>query len=155
MLKNLNPLARIILASVFLLALLGPLVVAFSAASGADAPRLTLNNVATQGTVLYLGPSTVGSGTAVVGYGYNTPEFPRAPWSFQREQVVAPQTLAKFRIGQRVPVEYASASPGSSRLKGYGKTRSVLLDDRSLWLPLLLVVFSFPALYLFKKMRGM
>lgn len=94
--------------------------------------RFSLSNTTVQGKVLYVGPSTVSAASAVVLYGYNTPDYPRKPWSFQREQVVAPQDLSRFRPGMAVTVEYANALAGASRLKGYGKTRSVLLDEMGL-----------------------
>lgn len=110
-------------------------------------------NATTQGKVLYVGPSTVGKTPAVVGYGYDTPDFPRKPWSFQREQVVAPKDLARFRPGMNVTVEYSQASSGASRLKGYGKARSVFLDELRLPFFLLLAFLIITAISWGKRMR--
>ena len=126
---------------------------ALSTAAGGKFPRLTLSNVVTQGKVLYIGPSTVSSSPAVVLYGYNTPEFPRKPWSFRREQVVSPKDLARFRVGMTVPVDYSQTSPGASRLKGYGKTSSVLIDEFGLNFLVLFALLPFLAISWGNKRR--
>lgn len=124
---------------VFLFGVLAWSLFHFLKAGAMFSPRLMLSNVTTQGKVLYVGPSVVSSSSSVIGYGYNAPQFPRKPWSFQREQSVPPGDLPRFKVGMAVPVEYASVSPGASRLKGYGRTGSVFLDDLGL---MLLVAFA-------------
>jgi hypothetical protein len=147
-----SPVAKVLFV-VLLLGIAAWPIVALSKSTGGISPRLTLSNRVTQGKVLYIGPSTVSSAPAVVLYGYNAPEFPRKPWSFQREQVVAPKDLARFQVGMTVSVEYSHASPGTSRLKGYGQTNSVLLDEFGFMFLVLLVLLVFSAVSWSKKLR--
>jgi hypothetical protein len=52
-----------------------------------------------------------------------------------------------------VRVEYSQASPGSSRLKGYGNTSSVLLDKFGLEIFVLLALLLLSAFSWGKKIR--
>lgn len=113
MMKAQSPFVKVLFVLLLFGIMSGPFFLALSTAAGGKLPRFTLSNVITQGKVLYIGPSTVSSSPAVVLYGYNTPDFPWKPWSFQREQIVSPKDLARFRIGMTIPVEYSQASSGT------------------------------------------
>jgi hypothetical protein len=122
--------------------------------TGGPLKSFTLGNRVTPGKVIYVGPSRVSSSPAVVGYGYNTPEYPRKPWSFQREQVVTKQDAARYRVGMSIPVEYSQASPGSSRIKGYGKTSSVFLDEFGGHFLVLFCLLAVTAIVSVRRTRG-
>jgi hypothetical protein len=150
--RSRSPLVNILLGLFLFGFLVWPLLSLFKVAGG-PLQRFSLGNATTQGKVLYVGPSKVRSAPAVVGYGYNTPEYPRQPWSFQREQVVAPQDLARFRAGGNVTVEYSLASPGASRIKGYGNTGSVFLDEFGMQFLVLLLLLVLTAVLGFRGRR--
>lgn len=100
-------------------------------AGGGLAQRLRSDNIAATGKVLRVGPSTVGSGPSVVLYSYDVPGLPRNgnPGSFQREQVMEPSDLARFKTGMTVAVEYSRAIPGMARIEGFG-TGSVFINEQ-------------------------
>lgn len=95
--------------------------------------NLTHDNATTTGTVLAVGPSSVTRAPYTVRYGYNTPDMPRKPWSYQREQVVTASQMAHFKPGMTVTVEYSRALSGASRIQGMGGTGSVYVHELLPW----------------------
>ncbi len=150
--KSRSPLTNILFGLLLIGFIVWPLISLFKV-TGGPLQRFTLGNATTGAKVLYIGPSRVSASPAVVGYGYNTPEYPRQPWSFQREQAVTPQDLALFRVGGNVAVEYSLASPGASRIKGYGKAGSVFLDEFGVQFLVLLFLLVLTAVLGFRRRR--
>ena len=129
-------------ASLILLILLSPLILAGLKSKNGFSQSLRSDTVSTTGKVISVGPSVVGAGSSAVTYSYDAPGFPRNgnAGSFTRKQTVSPDDLARFKPQMPVAVEYSRAIPGASRLKGYGTGNVYLnemLHDTTLWVMLL------------------
>lgn len=138
-----------------------PLIRSSARSKGNISQRVQADNVTTIGKVWGAGPSTVGSGPSVVVYSYDVPGYPRNgnAGSYQREQIVEPAELSRFRVGAPISVEYSRGLPGISRLKGYG-TGSVYIGEQSQDLKQIALVvipifiFGILASALFRRVRG-